>query len=83
MKIIPQSWETIEALEQAAREKTGDPLAGFNADKFFFSGKSFMIPILYRKKSKKGFTEKYFELQVVAKFCPFTEKPLYEDEEPV
>lgn len=82
MAIAPQNWKAIEALEKAARERTGDPLAGFNADKLFFSRRSFMIPILYRKKTKKGFTEKYFQLQVVAKFCPFTGKPLY-DEEPV
>lgn len=49
MKIIPQNWESIEAIEQAAREKTGDPFAGFNADCVFFSEKALMIPILYRK----------------------------------
>ncbi len=42
-----------------------------------------MIPCMYRKKvGKKGeerFSNKYSELMIYAKFCPFTGKPLYDE----
>ncbi len=85
-KKIEENWTAIEEYEQKAREKTGDPKAGFNASTFFFggSGRHLMIPIMYRgKKGKKGqetFTSSYKEMMVFAEYCPFTGKPLYETE---
>lgn len=84
-KKIEENWTAIQEIEQKAREKTGDPKAGFNASTFFFggSGRHFMIPIMYRgKKGKKGqetFTSSYKEMMVFAEYCPFTGKPLYEN----
>ena len=84
-KII-ENWKEIERVEQIAKEKTGDPDAGFNASTFWFNGdgRHLMIPIMYRgKKGKKGeekFTQKYKEMMIYAKFCPFSGKPLYEEE---
>jgi hypothetical protein len=85
-KKIIENWKEIERVEQIAKEKTGDPEAGFNATTFWFNGdgRYLMIPIMYRgKKGKKGeekFTQKYKEMMIYAKFCPFSGKPLYEEE---
>lgn len=82
---ILENWKEIERAEKLAREKTGDPQAGFNASTFWFNedGRHLMIPIMYRgKKGKKGqedFTQSYKALMVYAKFCPFSGKPLYEE----
>lgn len=84
-KKILENWKAIEEIEKKVAQKTGDPKAGFNASTFFFGGdgRNLMIPCLYRsKKGKKGqetFTQTYKEMMVIAKFCPFTGKPLYED----
>lgn len=85
-KHILENWEAIEKAEQAVREKTGDPEAGFNASTWFLGSehRHLMIPCLYRgKKGKKGqetFTSSYKEMMIYAKFCPFTGKPLYKEE---
>jgi hypothetical protein len=88
---IVENWSEIKKIEKRVQEKTGDPDAGFNASTFWFNGdgshfgdgRHLMIPIMYRgKKGKKGeekFTQKYKEMMVYAKFCPFTGKPLYKD----
>ncbi len=82
---ILENWKAIEQAEQAAKDKTGDPEAGFNASSFWLGkdGRHLMIPCMYRgKKGKKGqetFTKSYKEMMIYAKFCPFTGKPLYED----
>ena len=86
---IKENWDLIEKAENLAREKTGDPDAGFNASTLFFgtSERQLMIPILYRsKKGKKGqeqFTSSYKELMVYADFCPFSGKPLYKIEDDI
>ena len=83
MKKIIENWDKIEEVEQKVREQTGDPKAGFNASTFFFGadGRHLSIACMYRgKKGKKGnetFTQSYKEMMVIAKFCPFTGKPLY------
>jgi hypothetical protein len=83
---ILENWEAIEKAEKLVRERTGDPDAGFNASTFWINGdgRHLMIPCMYRtKKGKKGqeeFTKNYKELMVYAKYCPFTGKPLYEEE---
>ena len=85
-KKIEENWKEIEIVEQKVREKTEDPEAGFNASSFWMggTGRHLMIPCMYRgKKGKKGqetFTQKYKEMMIYAKFCPFTGKPLYEDD---
>lgn len=85
-KKILENWQKIEEVEQKVREKTEDPEAGFNASTFWLGeeGRGLMIPCMYRgRKGKKGqetFTQKYKEMNVMATFCPFTGKPLYEDE---
>ena len=85
-KKIEENWKEIEIVEQKVREKTEDPKAGFNASSFWMggTGRHLMIPCMYRgKKGKKGqetFTQKYKEMMIYAKFCPFTGKPLYEDD---
>lgn len=82
---ILENWKEIERAEQLAKNKTGDPEAGFNASTFWFNGdgRHLMIPIMYRgKKGKKGeekFTQTYKEMMVYARFCPFSGKPLYEE----
>ena len=79
---IQENWKQIEELEKLIQEKTEDPKAGFNANLYFFSkdGRHIMIPCKYRKKKKNGeFTDKYFEIDVMINYCPFTGKPLYED----
>lgn len=88
MKKIQANWKTIEEIENRVKEKTGDPEARFNASSFWLGskeGRHLMIPCLYRgKKGKKGeetFTKSYKEMMVYAKFCPFSGKPLYEDED--
>lgn len=88
MEKIKENWSAIEKIEDAVREQTEDPEAGFNASTLFLSkeGRSLMIPCLYRgKKNKKGggkeFTASYKEMMVVAKYCPFTGKPLYKKED--
>ena len=84
-KKILENWKEIERAEQLAKNKTGDPKAGFNASTFWFNGdgRHLMIPIQYRgKKGKKGeekFTQTYKEMMVYARFCPFSGKPLYEE----
>lgn len=83
---IEENWKDIEEVERKVQEKTGDPEAGFNASTFWFGkeGRGLMIPCMFRgKKGKKGqetFTQKYNEMMIMAKFCPFTGKPLYEEE---
>ena len=85
---IPENWKAIEELEALVKEKKGDPEARFNAGTYWLGsaeGRHFMIPIKYRtKRGKKGqevFTKSYKELNVYAKFCPFTGKPLYDNSE--
>jgi len=79
-----QKWTAIEEAEKLCREKTGDPEAGFNASTFWLGGdgRHLLIPMQYRgKKGKKGqeeFTQSYKNMNIYAKFCPFTGKPLYE-----
>lgn len=86
-KKITKNWSEIERLEQIAKEQTGDPEAGFNASTYWFNedGRHLMIPCMYRgQKGKKGqqvLTQSYKEMMIYAKFCPFTGKPLYEEEE--
>ena len=79
---IEENWKRIEEVEKLIQEKTGDPKAGFNANLYFFGkdGRHIMMPCKYRKKKKNGdFTDKYFEIDVMINYCPFTGKPLYED----
>jgi hypothetical protein len=77
---IQENWQEIEKIEQLVAEKTGDPSARFNASTFFLSGeRHLMIPCMYRKKKGSSFSQSFKEMMVVAKFCPFTGKPLYED----
>jgi len=90
MKKILENWKAIQEIEKQVQEQTGDPKASFNASTFFVGsseGKHLMIPCMYRsKKGKAGqetFTQSYKEMNVFAKFCPFSGKPLYEDSENV
>lgn len=85
-KKIKENWKAIEECEKRAKEKTGDPEAGFNAGIFWVGskeGRHLLIPCKYRKKKgKKGqetFTQSYHEMMVYAEYCPFTGKPLYEN----
>ena len=83
---ILENWKHIEEVEKQIQQKTGDPQAGFNASLFWLGndGRHLMLRAMYRgKKGKKGqetFTKKYKEFLVAAKFCPFSGKPLYENE---
>lgn len=81
--IIKENWSAIEEVEKQVQELKQDPKAGFNASSFFFGERMLMIPCMYRgKKGKKGqeeFTEKYKELMIAARYCPFSGKPLYQD----
>ena len=85
-KKILENWKKIEEVEKGIREKTADPKAGFNASTFFLGkdGRHLLLRAMYRGKKKiKGketFTKGYKEILVMAEFCPFTGKPLYENE---
>lgn len=83
MNIIKENWEAIEKAEEKMKEQTGDPEAAFNPNLFFLDGiKKLVISGKYRKKNKRsadGFTKSYSEISTIAKFCPFTGKPLYEE----
>ncbi len=83
MKPILENWKHIKEAEALAQERTGDPKASFTRDQFFFDGvRKLTIPIRFKKKKANGQeTQKYYEILVVAKYCPFTGLPLYEDEE--
>jgi len=75
---IEENWEAVEETERLGKEKTGDPETGFNASMFWLGGhRHLLIPLEYRKPTKNGFTKKRFEMNVYAKYCPFTGKPLY------
>lgn len=80
---ILENWEEIERVENLVREQKGDPRAGFNANSFFLggNGRHLAIPCLYRTKKigSDQYTQTYKEIMCIAKFCPFTGKPLYED----
>jgi len=80
-KNIKENWRAIEAVEAEIRKIKDDPEAGFNAGSLFFGERKFMIMCKYRKKTKKGYTDKYYDLPVMARYCPFTGKKLYEDEQ--
>ena len=86
-KKIEKNWKAIEDIEQKVRTKTGDPEAGFNANRLWFGkdGRHLLIPCLYRgKKGKKGekvFTKSRKQMMVTAYYCPFTGKPLYIEED--
>lgn len=78
-KTIPSNWKGIHAIQQAASERTGDPQAAFNPTIFGVGrSKPLLLQVMYRKKTKKGFTDKWFPINVEADFCPFTGLPLYE-----
>lgn len=84
--IIEENWKAIDDAEKSIRDQKGDPEAGFNPTMFFMDGvRKLMIPLKYRsKKGKKGaetFTKSHKEVMVIAKYCPFTGKPLYEPNE--
>jgi hypothetical protein len=79
---IPENWSKIQEFEELIKKQTGDPLAGFNAHLFFIkgTGRHLLIPCKYRKTKKNGeFTDKYFDIDVLVEFCPFTGKPLYQE----
>ena len=83
---IQENWEQIEKIEKIVQEKTGDLGAGFNANLYFFGeeGRHILIPCKYRKPKKDGsFTDKYFEMDIMIHYCPFTGKPLYENSDEV
>ncbi len=78
---ITENWSRIEEIEKLIQERTADPKAGFNANLYFLGkeGRHIFIPCKYRKPKKNGqFTDKYFELDVMIEYCPFSGKPLYE-----
>ena len=79
---IPENWVRIEEFEQLVQKQTGDPQARFNANLFFWGneGRALLLSCKYRKTKKNGdFTDKYFEVDVLAEYCPFTGKPLYQE----
>lgn len=76
---IEQNWEAIKEVEKLAQNRFDDPEAGFNSDLFFLNEKRLMIPLKYRKKTKGGYTKRYYQCLIAAKFCPFTGVPLYKE----
>lgn len=81
MKRIEENWEAINEIEKQIQEQTGDPKAGFRKLFSLTSGiYNIVIPIIYRKPTKTGFTQKTHEQNVMVRFCPFTGKPLYQEE---
>lgn len=84
MKPIPENFKAIEEVEQLIREKCGDPEAGFNSSLMQFEGRRgrrLFIKAEYRKKTRAGFTQKYYDFLVQAKFCPFSGLPLVDESE--
>lgn len=86
-KIIAENWNAIREIEAAVAEQTKDPKAGFNAGTVFFGVEKqyLMLNCKYRAlkgpKNNQTFTNSYKDMGVFAEFCPFTGKPLYEDDE--
>lgn len=82
-KPIKENWNAIEDVINRARERTGDPEAGFNPDFFYFflNHRPLDLKLKFRKKKKSGneFTKKYYHLVIRATHCPFTGLPLYEE----
>ena len=79
---ILENWARIEEFEQLIQKQTGDPEARFNANLFFWGngGRPLLLSCKYRKAKKNGgFTDKYFEVDVMAEYCPITGQPLYEE----
>jgi len=79
---IPENWKRIEEIEKLIQQKTNDPKAGFNAGLYWLGkeGRNILIPCKYRKPKKDGsFTDKYYEIDIMIEYCPFTGKPLYEN----
>lgn len=77
---IEKNWTEIKAIEDHLREKYKDPEAGFHPSIFQFCDKMFMVTAQYRKPKGKGrFTQKRFDVLILAKFCPFTGAPLFEE----
>lgn len=84
MKIIEENWKAINEAEEMIKERTGDPEAGFGSGVFFLDGnRRLMIPIDYRKKRGDFFTQKRYQYQILAQYCPFTGKKLFEESEAV
>ncbi len=84
MEIIKGNWKEIEIVESKIREQTKDPKAGFNPSLFFLDGvRKLILRPQYRgmkgKKDNRVFTDSYKDIQVMAKYCPFTGKPLYKE----
>ena len=65
-KNIKENWRAIEAVEAEIKKMKDDPEAGFNAGSLFFDERKLMIMCKYRKKTKKGYTAKYYDLPVMA-----------------
>lgn len=81
LTVIPENWETIREYEKRAKEQFDTDELGFNLGRFFLSGvEQISVPLYYRKRKKDGsYTQKHFKIDTVAKFCPFTGKPLYKE----
>lgn len=81
LTILPENWETIREYEKRAKEQFETDKLGLNLDRFFLSGvEQISVPLYYRKRKKDGsHTQKSFKIDTVAKFCPFTGKPLYKE----
>jgi hypothetical protein len=80
---ILENWKEIEEIEQQVKDRTNDPEARFNASTFWLGskeGRHLMIPCMYRTKKGQNFSKSYKEMMVYAKFCPFSGKPLYEQD---
>lgn len=80
---IDKNWGEIEKIEEKAKIKSGDHKAGFAPRYLYFSGvKNLVIPVTYRKKNFDGsFSARTSEFYAIAKFCPFTGRPLYKQSE--
>jgi hypothetical protein len=80
-KKIVENWTAIEEVEQTIREQTGDPEAGFNVGGHGVEGNGLALRAMYRGTGEgEGFINGYRDLLIYAKFCPFTGKPLYEED---
>lgn len=80
---IPENWEELEVLHYGAIEKFG-PEAGFDSGWFHLSEEHTLKIAVgegfeYRKGRKDMKVKHWKSRYLLAKFCPFTGRPLYEE----
>ena len=75
MKRIPKNWEHLNKAVDELRKTTADP-HGYFSSGFTPSGRVLFIDFNY---NKPGF-KKTYTVKMLVRYCPFSGKKLFEDE---